>query len=181
MKRVFVAIAIMVMALVGTTATMQAAYEAYLQIEGVDGEVVVKGFDGAIQLLGYDWGIVSPRDPQSGQSTGKRMHKPITITKRVDATSALLASLCASGKPIARATLTVQRPSLQGAMENFLKIELTNILVTSIAHLDPDVDDDGLLDRMGINVVERLSFVYEKITWKDQVNGKEYTDDWSTP
>jgi hypothetical protein len=35
---------------------------------------------------GYeDNAIVSPRDPQSGLSTGKRMHKPFVITKELDA------------------------------------------------------------------------------------------------
>jgi hypothetical protein len=29
--------------------------------------------------------IVSPRDPQSGLPTGKRMHKPMVITKELDA------------------------------------------------------------------------------------------------
>ena len=36
--------------------------------------------------------IVSPRDPASGLPTGKRMHKPITITKEIDKSSPLLST-----------------------------------------------------------------------------------------
>lgn len=181
MKRVFVAIAIMVMALVGTTATMQAAYDFLLQIEGIDGEAQVKEFAGAIEVLAYDWGIVSPRDPASGQATGKRMHKPFVVTKRIDKTTPHLVARCATGEHIKKATLILRRTGAQGAMETFIKIELRNVLVTSIANFDPDVDGDGLGERTGSKGVERVSFVYEQIALMDGSGGLLYVDDWSTP
>ena len=39
----------------------------------------------------------APRDAASGLATGRRMHKPFTITKEVDKASPLLMKACASG------------------------------------------------------------------------------------
>jgi type VI secretion system secreted protein Hcp len=29
----------------------------------------------------FDYGLVSPRDPATGQASGKRQHKPVVITR----------------------------------------------------------------------------------------------------
>jgi Type VI secretion system effector, Hcp len=42
--------------------------------------------------------IVSPRDPASGLPTGKRMHKPMVITKELDKSSPTLAESAAKGR-----------------------------------------------------------------------------------
>lgn len=39
----------------------------------------------------YECSVVSPRDAASGLATGKRMHKPFTITKELDKSSVVLA------------------------------------------------------------------------------------------
>ena len=39
----------------------------------------------------YVWKIKSPRDSASGLPTGKRMHKPMIITKELDKSSPLIA------------------------------------------------------------------------------------------
>jgi hypothetical protein len=47
----------------------------------------------------------SPRDPASGVPTGKRQHKPITITKTVDKASPALMKAATAGTPIPKATI----------------------------------------------------------------------------
>lgn len=88
-------------------AVASAAVDMFLQIKSAKGETrVVRCPDGAGVVEGLAAGqysvlvcdaqgkvipsdvaltyaIVSPRDPASGQATGKRMHKPITITKEL--------------------------------------------------------------------------------------------------
>ena len=49
-----------------------------------------QGAIGPIQLTGLTHEVISPRDPQSGLPTGKRMHKPFVITKELDKSSPLL-------------------------------------------------------------------------------------------
>jgi type VI protein secretion system component Hcp len=49
--------------------------------------------------------VTSPRDAATGMATGKRMHKPITITKELDKSSPLLAKAVAAGTPIPKAVI----------------------------------------------------------------------------
>ena len=86
-------------------AVASAATDMFLQIKGVKGETrVVACPNGACVVTGLapgkysvlvcdaqgaviptdialEYTVVSPRDAASGQASGKRMHKPITITK----------------------------------------------------------------------------------------------------
>ncbi|WP_252724590.1 type VI secretion system tube protein Hcp, partial [Acinetobacter baumannii] len=44
---------------------------------------------------GFNHEVIIPRDPQSGQPTGQRVHKPVVITKVFDKASPLLLALAA--------------------------------------------------------------------------------------
>lgn len=62
----------------------------YIKFEGIDGEAMDKDHKGWSDILSVS-GLASPRDAASGMATGKRQHKPITITKRVDQATPALA------------------------------------------------------------------------------------------
>ncbi|MDD5306609.1 MAG: type VI secretion system tube protein TssD [Deltaproteobacteria bacterium] len=49
--------------------------------------------------------IVSPRDAASGLPTGKRMHKPLVITKEVDRSSPLLYSALVNNENLPKVEL----------------------------------------------------------------------------
>ncbi|MEM9158163.1 MAG: type VI secretion system tube protein Hcp [Verrucomicrobiota bacterium] len=68
---------------------------AYLKFDGVDGESKDKDHKGWIDILSVSG--LSPRDAASGKATGKRQHKPVTIVKRIDKASPMLAK-AASGR-----------------------------------------------------------------------------------
>lgn len=87
-------------------APASAAINAYLKIEEVKGEQI-KGsgqgkWAGWIPVTDATYSdIAAPRDAQSGMASGKRMHKPFTITKEVDSASPLLMKAVASGQHFA--------------------------------------------------------------------------------
>lgn len=110
------AVAMGVIALIAIFSTVNAfaALNGYLKIEGKKGVVkIVKCMDGTCAIDGLDAGtymvtlcdakgtphvleasgkitftydVKAPRDVATGQSSGKRQHKPITITKSFDKT-----------------------------------------------------------------------------------------------
>lgn len=47
----------------------------------IRGEVTQRGRENQHRLLAYSHEIVSPRDPATGQATGKRQHQPFRIVK----------------------------------------------------------------------------------------------------
>jgi type VI protein secretion system component Hcp len=85
----------------------------------------------------------APRDAATGMASGKRMHKPFTITKEVDKASPLLTKACASGQHYSE--VDVQLAS--GA-----KYTLSDVMVSSVQKLSG-----------GDRPMETVSFTYQKI------------------
>jgi type VI secretion system secreted protein Hcp len=71
------------------------ALNAYLKmksqkISDIVGSVTQPGREGSILVFAVEHSIESLRDPQTDLPTGKRMHKPLVISKQVDKSSSLL-------------------------------------------------------------------------------------------
>jgi type VI secretion system secreted protein Hcp len=62
----------------------------YVKFEGIEGEARDKNHQGWSDVLAVS-GIPAPRDAASGMATGKRQHKPLTITKPIDKATPMLA------------------------------------------------------------------------------------------
>jgi len=86
---------------------------------------------------------VAPRDAASGLATGKRMHKPFTITKEIDKSSPLLSEACASGKHFQEVDVDLASGG---------KYKLTDVMISS------DTKSSG-----GDRPMESISFTYQKI------------------
>lgn len=87
----------------GGSAAFAASSDYYLKLEGVDGESTAKVEP--IQVEAFSWGasnVTSPRDVATGQSSGRRMHKPLA---RGSVTVAAQVADCAVGKHYPRAAL----------------------------------------------------------------------------
>jgi len=124
LRRVFVIVTgVSVLVFCAANVRVQAAYDAYLRIEGLDGSskdpahlnwialtrVVAVDLNGDAMADRQATGTTSnfgtgmskataSRDMASGQAGGKRQHKPLVIEKEVDAASPKLAQACAGGK-----------------------------------------------------------------------------------
>jgi len=103
--------------------------------------------------------IVSPRDPASGLPTGQRQHKPITITKPIDASSPLFLNALVTNENLKTVVIT-----LTTADKTVETITLTNASVAQY-------------DQHGGN--ETLQFTYQKIAWA--VGNASASDDWEAP
>jgi type VI secretion system secreted protein Hcp len=113
---------------------------------------------GAIAVTGYSHEIVSPRDPSSGLASGKRMHKPLTITKQLDASSPLLLKAAVDNRALSSILIGLLRNGQQVAT-----VKLTNALIS-----DYTANGD----------TEHWSFTYQKITWTWLDGNVTAEDDW---
>jgi type VI secretion system Hcp family effector len=86
--------------------------------------------------------VTAPRDAATGLATGRRMHKPFTITKEVDSASPLLMKACASGQHF---------PEVDVDLASGEHYKLTDVVVSS--------DTKSAGDRP----VETISFTYQTI------------------
>ena len=111
-----------------------------------------------IPLTGLTHEIISPRDASSGLPTGKRQHKPFTITKEIDKATPLLLRAYSSNENLTSVLIGLLRNGQQVAT-----IKLTNAnIVDYVAH--------------GSN--ESWSFTYQKIEWTWVDGGITASDDW---
>jgi type VI secretion system secreted protein Hcp len=165
------------------------ALNAYLTLKGqkqgdIKGSVTQKGREGSIMVIACSHSIISPRDAASGLSTGKRMHKPLVITKELDMASPLLLNALVNNENIPTwklmfwTTQYVDRTSAQGLEMNHYNIELVN---ASICAYDFRMANNKHPELMKFNEYEEIAFVYQKITWTWVKGGVSAQDDWETP
>jgi type VI secretion system secreted protein Hcp len=105
--------------------------------------------------------IVSPRDPASGLPTGKRQHKPISITTQWGASTPLFLNALTNNENLTSVLIGLLRNGNQ-----FATIKLTN---ASVSHY---VEHGGSVT---------IEFTYQKITWTYVDGGITAEDDWEAP
>jgi type VI secretion system secreted protein Hcp len=105
--------------------------------------------------------VISPRDPASGLPTGKRQHKPITITAEWGATTPLFLNALVNNETLTSVLIGLLRNGNQVAT-----IKLTNASVSDYVQHGGSVS---------------LSFTYQKIEWTWVDGGITASDDWEAP
>ena len=116
-------------------------------------------FGPGLHIIGVSHEIVSPRDAASGQATGRRQHKPFTITKEIDKSSPLFLRSLFNNETLTSVLIGLLLPS----GETMATVELEN------AHV---------ADRQQHGDTETISFVYQKITWIWTDGNITAEDDW---
>lgn len=118
---------------------------------------------------GYTHEIISPRDSASGLPTGKRQHKPMVISKRIDKSTPILYKALSTGATLPQVTVQVDQFSPDGDATPYFQYTLTNAAIADI------VVSAG----PGGAPMEEISFTYEKITWNHVTGGVTHEDTWS--
>jgi type VI secretion system secreted protein Hcp len=145
---------------------------AYLSITGVKqglitagtftqdsvGNIYQEGHEDQILVQAFSHQVIIPRDPQSGQPTGQRVHKPLMISKVFDKSSPLLFSALTSGEEV--------------------KCRLEGATLVDIQSRMPNCQDP---DNAHFTHLEDVYFTYRKIVWTHEVSGTSGSDDWRSP
>jgi type VI secretion system secreted protein Hcp len=150
---------------------------AYLTIKGAKqgafkGEVVSVVHKDAILVRDFSYEVESPRDPASGLPTGKRMHKPVTISKIWGAASPQLLNALATNENLTTVTIEFYETSTTGTEELASTLKLTNATISDIKQ-DYAVTSVGELPQNS----QVVSFTFQKIEITDK-SGTTYSDDW---
>jgi type VI secretion system secreted protein Hcp len=164
------------------------ALNAYLTMKGqkageVKGSVTQKGRADSIMVVAYSHEIVSPRDAASGLPTGKRMHKPLSITKEIDKASPILYNMMVTNENIPTFSLKFWKPQGSaaggvGSEVQYYTIELVN---ANIAQINEYMLDNKVPENMKFPPMEKVYFTYQKIVWTWVDGGITCEDDWESP
>src|SRR5262249_2563968 len=111
----------------------------------------------------FQYGISAPRDPQTGLPTGRRQHKPLTITKDFDQTSPQILQAITNNENL---------------NDVVVDVVLTTTPRNTVAeyHLQDAaiIDDNQAAPGSAGRTQEDVSFSFRKITVT--IGGKVYTD-----
>jgi type VI secretion system secreted protein Hcp len=158
---------------------------AYLKLKGqqqgdIKGSVTQKGREGKIAVIAAEHALSSPRDIATGLPTGKRLHKPYTITKELDAASPRLYALLAGNEAVTDWELQFWTPQIKagtgvGTEVQHYTVRLTDARLVDIRFHMLNVRDPELMKYVEC---EELSFTYSKISWTWTAGGISAEDSW---
>jgi type VI secretion system secreted protein Hcp len=132
------------------------AFDAFLKLEGVDGEGTREGYKGQIALLSFNWGAHNPTSAVgSGAGAGRVQITNFAATKYTDKSSAKLFQACCAGKHFPTATVTILKAGGEKAVD-YLKYEFTELFVQDIQWSGASGGDDVPM--------ENVAFAFSKVT-----------------
>lgn len=129
-----------------------AAADAFLKLDGIDGESTDSKHKNEIEIASWSFGL-APRASATGQETSARpCISDISLSKHVDKSSPVLFAYGATGKHIGTAVLTVRKAG-ENPVE-YLVVTMTDVIVSSV---------NSTAGGGGDSPVETVSFSYGTI------------------
>ncbi|MEW6381899.1 MAG: type VI secretion system tube protein Hcp [bacterium] len=133
------------------------AFDAFLKIDGIEGESTDDKHKGWIEILSYNWGVsqtASATASSSGGAASERANfQDFSVVKMLDKATPKLALACSSGQHIKEITLELCRAG--GDKVPYMEYKMNEVLISSYS-----VGGAG-----GGEPTESLSFNYAKIQW----------------
>jgi type VI secretion system secreted protein Hcp len=108
------------------------AFDAFLKIDGIDGESTDAAHPKEIEVLSFSFGVSNPTTIGSGSGgggAGKASVSDFNFMSRLQKSSPVLFLACATGQHIKSALLSVRKAG--GKSQDFYKVRLDDVLVSS--------------------------------------------------
>jgi type VI secretion system secreted protein Hcp len=134
------------------------AFDAFLKIDGVNGESTRKGFEKQMEIQSFSWGAANPATIGAGGGGGgggKVSVSTFNIMKKSDAASPLLFQACCQGDHYDKATVTLNKAGGKSPVD-FIKYEFEKVYVENIQWSGSSGGDD--------TPSESVSFAFGKVS-----------------
>ncbi|TGO02231.1 hypothetical protein PN36_28310 [Candidatus Thiomargarita nelsonii] len=146
---------------------------AYVTVNGVRQGLITAGCNtqdhtDESTVLQFEHQMIIPRDPQTGQPTGQRVHKPLVYRTRYDKTTPLMNKALCTGERLSEVVIKWYRTIMEGTQEYYFTHTLTDAIIVDIK-AETTLATDNSLDYRDHEVV--YSLVYRKIKWEHVVAG----------
>lgn len=136
-----------------------------MTIEGARQGVFPGAKGGAIAGLRFSYTVKSPRDAASGQASGKRQHGPIVVTKMVGTASPQIFGALTTNEILRSVVI-----NLPGGEGGGYTVKLTNAAISEVKQYTEVPNGQ---------VLEDVSFTFQKIEVEDPGTRTMATDDWA--
>ncbi len=125
------------------TGTKQGLITAGAFTEDSVGNTYQEGHEDQVMVQGFNHEVIIPRDPQSGQPTGQRVHKPVVITKVFDKASPLLLAALTTNAGFSVTSMTFRTP---GAPLRSASLQVTAVRLDTAQIVTTTADANGKLN-----------------------------------
>ncbi|MBW7982478.1 Hcp family type VI secretion system effector [Enterobacillus tribolii] len=142
------------------------------------GNIFVQGHEDEMLVQEFDHIVTVPTDPQSGQPSGQRVHKPFRFTVALNKAVPLLYNALASGEMLPTVEMRWYRTSVEGKQEHFFTTKLEDATIIDIDCKMPHCQD---VSKAEFTQLIRVSLAYRKVTWEHTTAGTSGADDWRAP
>lgn len=148
------------------------AVDAFLKLEGIDGESLDSVHTKEIDILSWGWGMdnASSVHVGGGAGVGKVNVHDISVTKWVDKSSTKLMRACCLGEEIASGVISLRKAGGKEPLD-YIVIELTSVFVTSV-----QPGGSGGEER----VVEDITLSFKEFMYKYQPQKEDGSKDGGT-
>lgn len=156
---------------------------AHMTLEGesqgkIDGSCEMQGRENSILVEAFNHEVRIPRDPQSGLSTGKRIHNALSIVKVFDKSSPKLYQALCTGEHMKNVTIKWYRIDPTSKEEHYYTHTLEDAIIVAIRPWMPNCLDHKTEQ---YTHMEEVMFTYKKIRWTWEIDGIEAEDSWIVP
>ena len=140
----------------------------------IEGSCDMDDRDGTILVQAWNHVVEIPTDSR-GLTTGRRVHRPMVLTKEIDKSTPMLYQALCTGEKLTEVKLDWYRLDGAGDEELYFSILMENALISKINPWIPNVLDKN---NAGFRHMEDINIIYEKIVWTWEPDGIEYEDAW---
>ena len=153
----------------------------YIKITGekqgeFTGDVDLEGREGMILGYRFENSVSVPRDTNTGQATGKRVHKPIRFTKHVDGSSPLLWMALVRSESLTEVIFDFYRINASGENVNYYSVQLKN---AQVVQMSTDLADTAQAVGLESDLTrEHVELTYQEIIWEHKDAGTMSQDQW---
>jgi type VI secretion system secreted protein Hcp len=126
-------------------------FDAFLKLEGIDGETTDSKHKNEIEVLSFSWGVSNPATAGygGGAGAGKASLSDFNFMLRTQKASPKLFLACASGKHMKEAVLTC-RMAGERQLE-FLKLKFTDVLISSFQQSGSEGGDSTPMESVSLS------------------------------
>lgn len=136
------------------------AFDAFLKIDGVEGESTDAGHKNWIEILSFNHGMSQPASSSAstagGATAGRVNMQDFSIVKFVDKATAKLAEACCTGKHVPNIKIEVCRAG--GDKLKYMEYKLSDAIVSAVRQGGSSSGSEDI-------PVEEVSFNFGKIEW----------------
>lgn len=144
----------------------------------IKGPVVQKGREGWMEIFSCEHEVISPRDSASGLAVGKRVHKPLIVTKENDRSTPQLYQCLVTNEQITIVEIRFFTSKPTGIETNYFTITLTDATVSAMKFQKRPT---FLPENQRLPELLEISFTYRRIEWNDKLDGITSGDNWMAP